>query len=111
MAIQPIDLQTLFTQMDKVAKIQIDQKEGAQIQQALQSAMIQKRTEEKIRSVNEAQNSGEGTEPINDRNKRKNKARTAEDTKLKQDKEASAGDATTEIVRDPDLGQNIDVSG
>ncbi len=111
MAIKPIDLQTLFTQMDKVAKTQIDQKEGVQIQQALQGAMIQKRTEEKIRSVNEAQNSGEGTEPINDRNKRKKNARTTGDNKPNPDKEASAGEDATEIVRDPDLGQNIDVSG
>ncbi|MDR0601237.1 MAG: hypothetical protein LBG42_02545, partial [Treponema sp.] len=59
MAIQPIDLQTLFTQLDKVAKNHASQREGIAIQEAIQGIEIQKKTEEHIQEVNEAQNEGE----------------------------------------------------
>jgi hypothetical protein len=114
MAIQPIDLQTLFTQLDKVGKNQASQREGAQIQQALQGQQSQQRTEERIRSVNEAQNTGEGAERVKDRNSRgrpfregdPEKDRTGEDTG-----EAPAGDQDAPIIRDPGIGRNIDFSG
>jgi hypothetical protein len=60
MAIQPIDLQTLFTQIDKVGKAQSAQREGLAVQQAIQGVQLQRKTEEQIQSVNEAQDTGEG---------------------------------------------------
>ena len=44
MAIQPIDLQTLFTQVDKVGKAQSAQREGLAVQQAIQGAHLQEKT-------------------------------------------------------------------
>ncbi|MDR2630241.1 MAG: hypothetical protein LBC60_04895 [Spirochaetaceae bacterium] len=111
MAIQPIDLQTLFTQLDKVGKNQTAQKEGLQIQQALQGEQIQRKTEERIQSVNESQDTGEGAETIRDRSSRKN---TGEE---KQGREETGENPQDEkpgeplVFRDPDLGRNIDVSG
>ena len=111
MAIQPIDLQTLFSQMDKVAKTQAAEKEGVQLQQALVSAQNQKKSEERVRSVNGAQDAGEGAERVKDKQKRKpdDKAKegNADGAGENEDEEAPA----TEVVRDPDLGRNIDVSG
>ncbi|MDR3160029.1 MAG: hypothetical protein LBU28_00265 [Spirochaetaceae bacterium] len=111
MAIQPIDLQTLFTQLDKVGKHQAAQKEGVQIQQALQGDLIQRKTDERIRSVNESQDMGEGTEAVNDRSPRQHPGRE------KQDRQENAGDPADEAFRgedpfrDPDLGKNVDLSG
>jgi hypothetical protein len=109
MAIQPIDLQTLFTQLDKVGKHQAAQKEGLQIQQALQGDQIQRETDDRIRSVNESQDLGEGTEAVNDRSPRQHPG------KEKQERqggapadEAPSGEA---FFQDPDLGKNIDLSG
>ncbi|MDR2020760.1 MAG: hypothetical protein LBQ14_08360 [Treponema sp.] len=109
MAIQPIDLQTLFTQVEKVGKSQAAQREGFQIQQTLQGIQAQQKTEERIQSVNESQDVGEGAEAVKDRSFRKNGDQ-------KQGKEG-AGDKNAEeqpeslVIRDPALGKIIDVSG
>jgi hypothetical protein len=111
MAIQPIDLQTLFTQLDKVGKHQAAQKEGLQLQQALQGDQIQRETDERIRSVNESQDMGEGTEAVNDRSPRQNSGKEKQDRQGRG--EAPAGEAFPgkDLFRDPDLGKNIDLSG
>jgi hypothetical protein len=115
MAIQPIDLQTLFTQIDKIGKNQASQREGMQIQQALQGIQTQQKTEEQIRSVNEAQNTGEGgAERVKDRNGR---GRSPGDQGREEDRETAEGDDPPRperpayVIRDPGLGQNIDFSG
>ncbi|MDR2103956.1 MAG: hypothetical protein LBP42_07640 [Treponema sp.] len=117
MAIQPIDLQTLFTQLEKVGKTQAAQRDGLAIQQALQGIQMQKKTEEHIQSVNEAQNTGEGAEGINDRERRKKAGHETpggEDARdnLDEGGEKKAGaEKKISVFRDPALGRNIDVSG
>jgi hypothetical protein len=112
MAIQPIDLQTLFTQIDKVGKTQSDMKEGLQIQQALQGIRIQKKTEERARAVNESQNTGEGAERIKDRASRRQAGE--EGARPSDNPEEDEGEDAPEdasVFRDPALGKNIDMSG
>jgi hypothetical protein len=114
MAIQPIDLQTLFTQIDKVGKSQASQREGQQIQQALQGQQIQRRTEEQIRSVNEAQNTGDGAERVKDRSSR---GRSPEEGNRENEQDAGEeeepfpGEWNGKIIRDPSLGRNVDFNG
>jgi len=109
MALSPLDLQTLFTQMDKVGKQEMAQKEGAALLQSIQQAKQQQQTDEKIRSVNEAQNTGEGAEGVKD----KNGGRAGQDgnrhNRAAEETEEAAREGET-IIRDPDLGMNIDVS-
>jgi hypothetical protein len=115
MAIQPIDLQTLFTQVEKVGKSQASQKEGLAVQQALQGIQIQRKTEEQIQSVNEAQDTGEGAKKVNDRGPRKNNEDEEDREKTGQTSAGDAGEGEEEdnpaVIRDPALGRNIDVSG
>ena len=114
MAIQPIDLQTLFTQMDKVGKTQIAQREGLAVQQTIQGIEIQRKTEEHIQSVNEAQDMGEGTQKIKDRGaagqeepgQKKNKDKNGSS----ENEEPDMRDNGTDVFRDPVLGRNIDIS-
>ncbi len=108
MAIQPIDLQTLFTQLDKVAKTQSEQKEGVQIQQALQGEVTVKKTEEKTKTVNEPKNTGEGVEKINDKLASKSYHKFQ---KKKNPQEEHEDNEESEVVQDPDLGKNIDIDG
>ncbi|MDR2746599.1 MAG: hypothetical protein LBB77_04050 [Treponema sp.] len=108
MAIQPIDLQILFTQLEKVGKTQASQKDGAMIQQAIQSAAIQRRTDENIQSVNETQDTGRGAEAVNDRNARR---RHGEEDRGEQDREEGEEGSQTPIFRDPALGKYVDFSG
>ena len=109
MALQPIDLQILFTQIDKVGKAQMEQKEGVALHQSLQNIQTQKKTEERVQSVEETKHPGEGAESVNDRNARK---RSDGQTGDKKDHDKSgADDKALFVVRDPSLGKNIDMSG
>jgi hypothetical protein len=109
MAIQPIDLQTLFTQVEKVGKSQAAQKEGLQIQQTLQAIQTQQKTEERIQSVNESQDMGEGAEAVKDHSSRKDGA----EGQNREGAEEKAAEEQPEslVIRDPALGTIIDVSG
>ena len=108
MAIQPIDLQTLFTQVDKVGKTQIAQKDGLTIQQAIQGVQIQRKTDEQIQAVNETQNTGEGVESVNDRGEQE---QAAQGEKKKQEQDEPQLEAEEKsVIRDPSLGSKIDIS-
>ena len=110
MAMQPIDLQTLFTQMDKVGKNQIQQKDGLQIQATLQQVQSQKKAEEQVRSVNEAQDMGYGTSGIKDEKSRQQLSGQGEKEEDDED-ETKEESAKNSYFRDPALGRNIDISG
>jgi len=115
MAIAPIDLQTLFTQVDKVGKAQTAQKEGLALQQAIQGAQLQKKTDEQIQQVNETQDTGEGVDNINDKTHRqKNENKNRYKNQSSQDSEESgdenADDKSFYNFRDPSLGNKIDIT-
>jgi len=110
MAIQPIDLQTLFTQLDKVAKTQTAQREGLALQQAIQGVQIQRKTEEHIQSVNETQNTGDdGVEKVKDQGSRRQESGEEKKKKAGQ-KESEQEETPSPVLYDPRLGRNIDIS-
>jgi hypothetical protein len=110
MAIQPLDLQTLFTQVDKVGKTQSAQREGLAMQQAIQGAQLQRKTEEQIQSVNQAQDTGDGAEKVKDRGAREQEAEDRERKKKESGGEPGRQEQRPPFFRDPSLGQNIDIS-
>jgi hypothetical protein len=108
MAILPIDLQTLFTQSNQVGKEQAAQKEAAPVAQSLQAAQLVQKTEVRDTTVNETHDQEEGPEKVRD------KSRSAE--RRKKEKEARRASAEPpapepDVVRDPELGQNVDITG
>jgi hypothetical protein len=116
MAIQPIDLQALFSQVEKVGKLQSSQKEGAQLQQAIQGAHVQQKTEERIQSVNESQDVSQGPEKVKDRSARKNHDDAEQERGYGDDGEAVddtdlRSGADPSVIHDPALGKHIDLSG
>jgi len=112
MALQPIDLQTLFTQMDKVGKGQISQREGQQIQAAMQQIQIQRKQEENVQSVNETQEMGKEAEKIKDDKGHGSYAEQGRGKEQAEEEGDSAEEAVEpELIRDPALGRNIDISG
>jgi hypothetical protein len=111
MAIQPIDLQALFTQLDKVGKAQSAQREGLVVQQAIHGVQIQRKTEERIQEVNETQSSGDGAEKVKDRGNRGQEGAGAEGKKKDgHTEDDESGKVRPVVFRDPVLGQNIDIS-
>lgn len=105
MAIAPIDLQTLFTQLDKVGRTHVSQKEGQPLQEAMQGIQIQRKTDEQILQVNEAQNTGEGAEKVNDHGQKQHEGKSNE-KKHDEDKDEDA----VSVLSDPSLGKNIDIT-
>jgi hypothetical protein len=109
MAIQPIDLQTLFTQLDKVAKTQSNQREGAAMHQAIQGTELQRRTEDQIKAVNEAQNTGEdGAEKVKDRGPQAHDG--GSNGKKKEDEKPQQEEVKAAVIHDLSLGRKIDIS-
>ena len=112
MAIQPIDLQAIFSQIDKVGKTQAFLRDGQQIQESLSQLQAQKKLEENIRSVNEAQNMGEEAGKVKEDGSRQ--GTHAKHGGAREHQEEEAGDEESEksgLIRDPALGRNIDISG
>ena len=108
---QPIDLQTLFTQMDKVGRNQMQHKEGLQIQATLQQVQSQKKAEEQVRSVNETQNTGNGIKNVNDENKNPQNTGNSSKQKDEEDTEKKPENKKNGYFRDPALGRIIDING
>ena len=126
MAMQPIDLQTLFSQMDKVGRSQIQQREGLQIQATLQQVQSQKKAETAVRQVNETSpDPGNGTLKIKDENSGSPRDQGGKQKADKQEIQEPAADSNensenenskndnlkNSFFRDPALGRNIDISG
>jgi hypothetical protein len=107
MAIQPIDLQTLFTQIDKVGKAQAEQREGLAIQQSLQSVQMQKKNDIRNESVNGTQDTEEGAERVKDRSA--GSAAGGEEERKKREEEAETPERP--VIKDTSVGKIIDLSG
>ena len=112
MAIQPIDLQAIFSQIDKVGKNQAVLREGQQIQDTLQQVQTQRKLQENVQSVNESQKMGDEAETIKDgkgHGPQANKGGSRE--KQEENDDADAEKEKPDLIRDPALGRNIDISG
>ena len=109
MAIQPIDLQVLFSRLDQVGKEQAAQKDVTVHHQAVQGSEIVKRTEHQDHSVSETrQVEQDGVRKIGeDKKKRSSPRRSQGESGKKEDED----DAKREVLRDPFLGRNIDITG
>ena len=112
MAIQPIDLQAIFSQIDKVGKNQAVIREGQQLQDSMQQIQTQRKLEENVQSVNEAQEMGEEADKIKDENRgRGSYAQGGAKGQEENDEETEEEVYKPDLIRDPALGRNIDISG
>jgi len=111
MAIQPIDLQAIFSQIDKVGKTQAFLRDGQQIQDSLHQAQTQRKLEENIQSVNESQNMGEESAKIKDENRKGAHANQGGAKDKQEDSSEEEENGKPDLIRDPSLGRNIDISG
>ncbi len=111
MPIKPIDLQTLFMQLNQVSREQAAAKEGAMLQQSIQGAVLQKKQDDEVKAVRRPV-ADEGTGKIRDRESR---APAGGEGEAQGEEGKAAGEEAEsgepEIVRDPNLGRRIDISG
>ncbi|MDR3356956.1 MAG: hypothetical protein LBO04_07210 [Spirochaetaceae bacterium] len=108
MAMQPLDLQILFSQLDSVAKDAAAQKDGLMLRGAINASVFEKKAEEKSQSVNEAHDTDNGLEALNsDKNRNSN----GKNVKKKPQNESGGQKSGSSFFKDPSLGNYIDLSG
>ena len=108
MALLPIDLQAVFTQASQVGKDQAVQKDAPPAAQSLQGLQIAQQAEIRDKAVNETHEQEEGPEKAGDRKRR------GAERRGRQKKGATpppAHPAASNVVRDPALGRNVDITG
>jgi hypothetical protein len=109
MPLLPIDLQTLFAQLNQVGKEQAAQKELVPNAQAVQGSQLARQTDERDNKVNATQpQEQKGAEPVRGRNRRERKRKRAPREAAKEEKPASV---KKDVFQDPALGSRIDITG
>jgi hypothetical protein len=114
MPIRPIDLQTLLMQMSQVGRDQAVEKDGPALQNAIQGAAAQKREIETKEALHRAEEPPDGPGSVKERQGRPRGGRGAQaraegDSPGDEAEEAEA--PREEIVRDPSLGNRVDLTG
>jgi hypothetical protein len=107
MAIQPIDLQTLLMRLGQVGKEEAAMRQAAAQSQSVTGSEIARRSVEQQRQVTEAEELQDGAEQVHDDDSGESSA-GGEKRGAEQSEGESEGD---EVFQDPDLGQNVDISG
>lgn len=107
MAIQPIDLQTLYSQMDKVSKNVVQQQQYAQLHGSMELAGLVKKDAEKKEAIEKTQEQ-EGMAEIKDNNNSQNQEQKHSKKNQEEDQQP---EVALEIIKDPALGNNFDISG
>jgi len=103
----PIDLQTLFTQTTQVGREQAAQKDAAPQAQLLQGGQLVQKSDLLDHTVNETREDDNEAEKVKDRSRRgADRRRRRPGAK----RAAAAAPPAPAVVRDPDLGRNIDIS-
>ena len=111
MAIQPIDLQVLYTQLENVSKTVAAQQQGAQLTSAIQQDEHGKRLAEKSTIVQKTSETEEEVAIIKDHQDAKNTPSFAGEKEQHTDEQPEPQKPAFEYVSDPELGHHIDVSG
>lgn len=112
MSIRPIDIQTLLMQLGQVGKDQSVEKQAA-LQASIKSAEEQKKRAEAKEAIQKPDDENLAAEPIKDR---EGQAQWQEEGEQAAGKAEEAGKSeekarAEEIVKDPDLGAHIDLTG
>ena len=109
MPIQPIDLQVLFAHLSQVGKEQAVQKDAAVLQQSAQAKELIEKSEQQDHSINQTKEMEDGPEKIHDEKKEKQKQQ--QEAGGGQKEEQQEGSEDEDILKDPDLGHHIDITG
>ncbi|RKX76330.1 MAG: hypothetical protein DRP87_12190 [Spirochaetes bacterium] len=110
MPIQPIDLQTLFVKLTQIGKEQAEQRDISALHQTLQNSEFVKRTEHQSSSVTETKQVSEGPNKIEEKEERRRERKKREEQERER-REEEEEKKKRRFLSDPDLGNNIDITG
>lgn len=110
MAIQPIDLSVMYSQMDKVAKYNASSSQGAELANSVnRNKKIQEENEQK-QQVKKAANEEVSSSKINADGKNNNQEEQKEKEKNKEKVQTEEQEKIINEIKDPLLGQHIDIT-
>jgi hypothetical protein len=104
-SVQPIDLQVLFARLNQISRDQAVQKDMLVQSQAVTANEIVEKGDAKGHVVTETDTEEEGPEILGDKQDGGQQHTGDHRHAAGQDSESSS------LFRDPDLGQNVDISG
>lgn len=110
MPIQPIDLQTLFMRMSQIGKEQALAKEAAHLAQEAQGSELARRAEEQAHTVNETRDLEQGPDSVKE-DEENATGKPSEEEERRRKRRKSDGAEDEDLFKDPDLGNNVDISG
>lgn len=105
MAIQPIDLQVLFSRLNQIGREQAVQRDAQVQAQAVAGSEIAERSEEGDHRVAELNTEQDGPETVNE------DSEGGQGGGQQGRREKGEEEEKESVFRDPDLGQNVDISG
>ncbi len=105
MAIQPIDLQVLFSRLNEIGRDQSTHREAQVQAQMVAASEIAEQSEALEHRVTQARTDEEGPEQVNDESGGEKGGPGERDAREDDER------AEEQVFRDPDLGRNIDITG
>ncbi|POR01138.1 hypothetical protein AU468_08625 [Alkalispirochaeta sphaeroplastigenens] len=111
MAIQPIDLQTLFVRLSTVGREQAALKQAVAQNQIVTGEEIARRSQDSGHTVGESSDVSPGPETVDDQETSGNRRPPLEKKDDHQEESGADREGEDRTFRDPDLGQHIDLSG
>ena len=111
MAIQPIDLQTLYAQMAKVGKQQGAEHQLASMVKDAQQQQNKIDAQKKLSSVQVVDSDSNKNLRINKDGKSPEEENKGGENKKQNDSQNNQELNTEEYIKDPSLGQRVDISG
>lgn len=109
MAIQPIDLQTLFVRLSQVGREQSALRDAVAMNQTVTGNEIAQKSQETANAVNQSDAVSEGPEKTDEDGS--SGSHSEGGAKRRRSEEESSSDEDDDVFRDPDLGRNIDLTG
>ena len=107
MPLLPIDLQIMFSHMNRVGREQSVQRQIVPAAQAFQASELVKETEQRDNSVNESREVGEGLEKVKEEEEKRERRKSSRERERRG--EGKQSETEKKIFRDPYLGQNVDI--
>lgn len=111
MAIQPIDLQTLYTQLENVSKNVAFQQQGVQVRDDMQLTEQARQEFLKKRAVTKTREEEEQADTVQERKNGNNQQQAAARQNKKESEEQEDEPASEIQIHDPLLGRIIDIHG
>ena len=111
MSIKPIDLQTLFMNLKQIGKEQAVEHGSIAVQHAALNAVEQEKVQESAKTIKKPTLPEEGVGIVHERKSSEERTFQKKFNEKKQEKKDIKNEEEKEIIRDPELGSNIDING